>query len=778
MLQTRHNNKWPQGHMDSTRAQHRASRVKALWSPIRRRLTREWTKSPPQDPTAQHGHLPISADRTVIFPRPHLAPASFTVSPNLSPSLQSPLSILIVLSSLHHFCLLFLSLPLSLFEVLEVFCSLAAPIPPPCARIPALLFGSLSIPTSEKKRKDMLKADICFLYMLATGPQVLFLGQEQEKGRTISTFSLTEKGMDHDLRTRERDAANFTRSKMGVCVAICEEKKNREENGACSFPSIVAQPLPLTSNQMATDLDQAYERWSQEELSDGDESHDISASQMLDGSISFGRFPIESLSWERRSVFTHNRCQEELEKFNGLVAKKKAYFEERYRRIRAMKAQQNQQIVLTLDYSGDGSISSQSGDEGVVANQHDSLGDGAENVSHSSPKDVKAGTAFQQEAHCNESLQERCSVESTLPNLTSSSGILDSIEQDKNSIGNVFVPPLETESSIPLTTDMEEIESNYSSNIDNIEVSCIHENLVVDLDPRRVTQGTQLDSSNTNLPQLQSIRKSLVDKPLSNVKEPASVGNVANIKGETKVKMVRSSKGLRASPQKMVSQTLNTTTTSRIKNKAMPILVASNRQHVESRPNKSNPGPFTLVMERRANSRGTSANLDSKGSKMLVGSQSHAKGNLTLQEMTKKTAINTGATRGGLEIKRDLKEVRNKPFAVHSPITSLKKTDAHVTRPSKSRSLNLPARTKFTSNARTESQIATAKQREGNAKMREFQRITTKTSTPPSYQKMRTETTKPLAARDNDVSRSVRKSKLDNLSLDGRKTRREIPYWR
>lgn len=55
------------------------------------------------------------------------------------------------------------------------------------------------------------------------------------------------------------------------------------------------------------------------------------------GSVSFGKYAAESLAWEKWSVFSHNRAQEELEKFNGLVAQKKAYFEEYYRRIRALK---------------------------------------------------------------------------------------------------------------------------------------------------------------------------------------------------------------------------------------------------------------------------------------------------------------------------------------------------------------------------------------------------------------------------------------------------------
>ncbi|PQQ02144.1 protein WVD2-like 7 [Prunus yedoensis var. nudiflora] len=75
--------------------------------------------------------------------------------------------------------------------------------------------------------------------------------------------------------------------------------------------------------------------------SDRQHSQDVSISQILDhGSISFGRFAVESLAWEKWSVFRQNRCQEELEmyKSNGLVAQKKAYFEDYYKRVRGLKA--------------------------------------------------------------------------------------------------------------------------------------------------------------------------------------------------------------------------------------------------------------------------------------------------------------------------------------------------------------------------------------------------------------------------------------------------------
>ena len=54
----------------------------------------------------------------------------------------------------------------------------------------------------------------------------------------------------------------------------------------------------------------------------------------ISDSISFGRFENESLSWERRSSFSHNRYLEEVEKFSkpGSVNEKKAYFEAHFKK--------------------------------------------------------------------------------------------------------------------------------------------------------------------------------------------------------------------------------------------------------------------------------------------------------------------------------------------------------------------------------------------------------------------------------------------------------------
>ncbi|RWW13137.1 hypothetical protein GW17_00023167 [Ensete ventricosum] len=431
---------------------------------------------------------------------------------------------------------------------------------------------------------------------------------------------------------------------------------------------------------------------------------------MLDhGSISFGRFPIESLSWERRSVFTHNRCQEELEKFNGLVAKKKAYFEERYRRIRAMKAQQNvlqnQQTELALDYGGDVSISSQSGEEDGAASQNERFRDGASNNVHSLPEETKPGVTLEQEINSYEPPQERCfNPDSTLPNPNSSSGILENTEQDKNTLDTMLVQPMETESPLPLTGDLKETKSNSSSNLDNKEILLKHKSLESNIEPRRVAPDTRKTKSE----QLQSIRKSLHHKSLS--KDPAVVRNGLNMKQGTKLNGVHSSKGLRTPSQKTTSQTLSKTIASRVKSNARSTLIVLNQPLTEAHSGSTTPGPFTLVMERRARSRGNSTKLNSGSSNMLASSQIQAKGGSSVQ----------------VKFVENLNEVKKKPLAVDNHYADLKKTEAHLLGPPKKL---------FIMNL-------TEMPKQGNAGMREFQRGTTKTTGPSKSGNMQMNTNK------------------------------------
>lgn len=80
----------------------------------------------------------------------------------------------------------------------------------------------------------------------------------------------------------------------------------------------------------------------------------------LEVSVSFGRFENDSLSWEKWSTFSPNKYLEEVEKCAtpGSVAKKKAYFEEHYKRIAARKAaellvQAQEKPVETKSFNSD-----------------------------------------------------------------------------------------------------------------------------------------------------------------------------------------------------------------------------------------------------------------------------------------------------------------------------------------------------------------------------------------------------------------------------------------
>ncbi|MED6113987.1 hypothetical protein PIB30_075919 [Stylosanthes scabra] len=84
------------------------------------------------------------------------------------------------------------------------------------------------------------------------------------------------------------------------------------------------------------------------------------------GSISFGRFETEPLSWERRSSFSHNRYLEEVEKCSkpGLVTQKKAYFEAHFKKKGLFGF-----IPSTSDDRSDRANSENKGSEGISSQE-------------------------------------------------------------------------------------------------------------------------------------------------------------------------------------------------------------------------------------------------------------------------------------------------------------------------------------------------------------------------------------------------------------------------
>jgi len=229
---------------------------------------------------------------------------------------------------------------------------------------------------------------------------------------------------------------------------------------------------------------------------------EVSASQMLDhGSISFGRFAYESLSWERRSVFTVNKCQEELEKFKspGLVAKKKAYFEEYYKKIRAMKAlQESQETEITLEYGGDGSISGQTGEEDESAVQIENIGGGVADVVAVHSEEAPVEVPMEKEKDCSKAFVVQIGhsdPESTLPDSDSSRNNFEHEQEDKTIYRHHMQDlnmNISAHESLTLSIDHEQEDKNiYPHQMKHLDTDVsAHESLTVSIE-----EPKQLDFS-------------------------------------------------------------------------------------------------------------------------------------------------------------------------------------------------------------------------------------------------------------------------------------------
>lgn len=140
---------------------------------------------------------------------------------------------------------------------------------------------------------------------------------------------------------------------------------------------------------------------------------------------------MESLSWEKWSVFTNDRRNEEFGKFNGLVAQKKAYFEEYYKRIRELKAQQqqNQQTELTLEYSGDGSDSSQTAEDEQATDLETPTGSGTvvDDYMEGIAQETTSEHGLQ---YCDNQQNGNFNTEFSSSNISLSPGALQQIDQD------------------------------------------------------------------------------------------------------------------------------------------------------------------------------------------------------------------------------------------------------------------------------------------------------------------------------------------------------------
>lgn len=433
---------------------------------------------------------------------------------------------------------------------------------------------------------------------------------------------------------------------------------------------------------MATDTDLTYCRWSHDDTSN--DSLDTSFSQILDhGSVSFGKFAVESLSWEKWSVFSHNRCQEELEKFKspGLVAQKKAYFEEYYKRIRMLKAlQQEQEAMPALDSGGNSSVCSNNGEEHITSEFDNALS-------------VTCHSSLSEENTIEVKLEEEISIsggseiqyletETFVPHAGSLKSVNDQAieEVQKHKSGcnspcgesiikkdeylSTVAEALEPEPAMPATLPELESTAQRESNTAREDNQVSNQ---VDLNVKKGEDCTSMPkvkgaaSSIGDYPKIKgaaaSVRETqkLKHNSVQKVAVSASVGSNVKLDRKLKGDAVKSSQGIKhpflykrtgKADESVVSK--RTTSNKTLGNKRSTS-ISSNRQVTEPKSNITVPHRFSLKMENRASGPssigdGLPRHSDSKVSNRLTRLPVHRKKITELQNASLDMSVSSHRT--------------------------------------------------------------------------------------------------------------------------------------
>ncbi|ONK77310.1 uncharacterized protein A4U43_C02F5220 [Asparagus officinalis] len=471
---------------------------------------------------------------------------------------------------------------------------------------------------------------------------------------------------------------------------------------------------------MTAYVDQAYRGWSHEEIPRQDDSQEISTSQILDhDSISFGRFAYETSSWERRSIFTVNKCQEELEKFKnpGLVAKKKAYFEEHYKRIRAVKAlQESQQMEMTLEYGGESSISSQAGEEEETGAQLENIGGAVADDVVLHPEEAPNEYHMKVVKDCSKSIEVQIAYSDTGLVVSDSGSCRNNFEECKEA-DNTICPPQVQHLDMDLTAhesssvSIEEPEQQDLSDDDDRGV--LRENTIsaINIAPKIVSGEViscltnskvgvvELKPSQRMVPKaIPSVRKYIDSVSVPKLKEPpVPARNGPKLESKTKPNIQKPSHGPKYPNIQKPSQGLKypiqeTTvksgngvssikaTANKVSRNSKSTFVAYNGPLTEVRSNVTVPRPFSLATDKRATvpsgSREGKLKVISKSSNQKSSSAVKGKDVVNIQGISKGPAM-TGSMKNGYSENKSHEE-KKKSQILENQSTSLKMRGATV----------------------------------------------------------------------------------------------------
>ncbi|KAL0907297.1 hypothetical protein M5K25_021697 [Dendrobium thyrsiflorum] len=518
---------------------------------------------------------------------------------------------------------------------------------------------------------------------------------------------------------------------------------------------------------MASDVQQTYFEWKHEQ----EDSQGPSISQMMDhGSISFGKFAFETLSWEKRSVFTHNERQEELEKFKspGLVAKKKAYFEEYYKKVRALKAIQNQQTELLLEYGADGSISSQTGDEDEPPFPSTIPNEMPESISEAPLEDLTAEISFEQE--CSTAFEHEYMAPRFLEDATAKETIephSSHCEVKKEENYNNFI---QVQISSPLVCSTDPTVSNVvEANFVPVDNPVLEKNKLIGRKPKdgftsvplskgHATSARHLSKSvNKSLPE--RIKSSLGSKQLLNIIDKAEV---------------------------YIPLSKKTSNKARSCNKSSFVPSHRSPTEVQNKVATPRPNPLPLSKERKGVIPNNTSELvlrsQSKVSNRSTSRKFNPKGNLRVQGESRETATQNTIKSRALQSK----SVGHEEFKKNLDSRCGTVKGRAATEQLRTRSINLPSRNIHDTNRvisyqagslsggdnSKKANASTTRKYEGKGSMintlRQSGNIKVDT-----YKKQMISTTE-KQQRPNGVSKSF----IGGLSPDGRKSRKENPRWR
>ncbi|KAM7271893.1 hypothetical protein ACFE04_031107 [Oxalis oulophora] len=200
---------------------------------------------------------------------------------------------------------------------------------------------------------------------------------------------------------------------------------------------------------------------------DIEESYSFQADSFHSGSISFGRYEKESLDWERRSSFSHNRYVEEAEKClkPGSVTEKKAYLEAHFKRKGGILSPESSGSISCRDY--------QNSDSDANGNVQRDIFETVKEGTHAHETGLENGNYREEYNYRNEDSQ--CEYESE---------ILDYANYDESSEGWGYEGEYET------TEHEREINESSGHVLDNaIVVETIFEDIKIE-----VTHKTETES--------------------------------------------------------------------------------------------------------------------------------------------------------------------------------------------------------------------------------------------------------------------------------------------